>query len=117
MIVYNYDADLEVPDTCVRSSLLSWVEMSWTFATPLANPKSPLQQSYIESDRQQGKCMWLNYNNHEFTTRLKVAAHQMMAVTQQDQLDWNNGCSKLCRSDPVLIIVFIKQISTWSTIF
>ena len=26
MIVYNYDADLEVSDTCVRSSLLSWVE-------------------------------------------------------------------------------------------
>ena len=25
MIVYNYDADLEVSDTCVRSSLLSWV--------------------------------------------------------------------------------------------
>ena len=24
MIVYNYDADLEVSDTCVRSSLLSW---------------------------------------------------------------------------------------------
>jgi len=23
MIVYNYDADLEVSDTCVRSSLLS----------------------------------------------------------------------------------------------
>ena len=29
MIVYNYDADLEVSDTCVRSSLLSWVELSW----------------------------------------------------------------------------------------
>jgi len=28
MIVYNYDADLEVSDTCVRSSLLSWVELS-----------------------------------------------------------------------------------------
>jgi len=28
-IVYNYDADLEVSDTCVRSSLLSWVELSW----------------------------------------------------------------------------------------
>jgi len=27
MIVYNYDADLEVSDTCVRSSLLSWVEL------------------------------------------------------------------------------------------
>jgi len=26
MIVHNYDADLEVSDTCVRSSLLSWVE-------------------------------------------------------------------------------------------
>jgi len=26
MIVYNYDADLEVSHTCVRSSLLSWVE-------------------------------------------------------------------------------------------
>ena len=26
MIVYNYDADLEVSDTCVRSSLLSWVD-------------------------------------------------------------------------------------------
>ena len=26
MIVYNYDADLEVSDTCVRSSLLSSVE-------------------------------------------------------------------------------------------
>ena len=25
LIVYNYDADLEVSDTCVRSSLLSWV--------------------------------------------------------------------------------------------
>ena len=25
MIVYNYDPDLEVSDTCVRSSLLSWV--------------------------------------------------------------------------------------------
>jgi len=24
MIVYNYDADLEVSDTCVRNSLLSW---------------------------------------------------------------------------------------------
>jgi len=24
MIVYNYDADLEVSDTCVRSSLLSF---------------------------------------------------------------------------------------------
>ena len=30
MIVYNYDADLEVSDTCVRSSLLSWVELSCT---------------------------------------------------------------------------------------
>jgi len=30
MIVYNYDADLEVSDTCVRSSLLSWVELSMT---------------------------------------------------------------------------------------
>jgi len=29
MIVYNYDADLEVSDTCVRSSLLSWVELSF----------------------------------------------------------------------------------------
>jgi len=28
MIVYNYDVDLEVSDTCVRSSLLSWVELS-----------------------------------------------------------------------------------------
>jgi len=28
MIVYNYDADLEVSDTCVRSSLLSSVELS-----------------------------------------------------------------------------------------
>jgi len=28
MIVYNYDADLEVSDTCVRSSLLSWIGMS-----------------------------------------------------------------------------------------
>ena len=28
MIVYNYDADLEVSDTCVRSSLLSWVELT-----------------------------------------------------------------------------------------
>ena len=28
LIVYNYDADLEVSDTCVRSSLLSWVELS-----------------------------------------------------------------------------------------
>jgi len=28
MIVYNYDADLEVSDTCIRSSLLSWVELS-----------------------------------------------------------------------------------------
>ena len=28
-IVYNYDADLEVSDTCVRSFLLSWVELSW----------------------------------------------------------------------------------------
>ena len=27
--IYNYDADLEVSDTCVRSSLLSWVELSW----------------------------------------------------------------------------------------
>ena len=27
MIVYNYDADLEVSDTCIRSSLLSWVEL------------------------------------------------------------------------------------------
>ena len=27
MIVYNYDADLEVSDTCVRSSLLSRVEL------------------------------------------------------------------------------------------
>jgi len=26
MIVYNYDADLEVSDTCVRRSLLSSVE-------------------------------------------------------------------------------------------
>ena len=32
MIVYNYDADLEVSDTCVRSSLLSWVELSWRAA-------------------------------------------------------------------------------------
>jgi len=31
MIVYNYDADLEVSDTCVRSSLLSWVESSVTY--------------------------------------------------------------------------------------
>jgi len=29
MIAYNYDADLEVSDTCVRSSLLSWVELYW----------------------------------------------------------------------------------------
>ena len=29
MIVYNYDADLEVSDTCVRSSLLSWVAVWW----------------------------------------------------------------------------------------
>jgi len=29
MIGYNYDAELEVSDTCVRSSLLSWVELSW----------------------------------------------------------------------------------------
>jgi len=28
MIVYNYDADFEVSDTCVRSSLLSWVELT-----------------------------------------------------------------------------------------
>ena len=33
MIVYNYDADLEVSDTCVRSSLLSRVEL--VFALPL----------------------------------------------------------------------------------
>jgi len=32
MIVYNYDADLEVSDTCVRSSLLSWVELSSNFS-------------------------------------------------------------------------------------
>ena len=30
MIVYNYDADLEVSDTCVRSSLLSWVWVEYT---------------------------------------------------------------------------------------
>ena len=30
MIVYNYDADLEVSDTCVRSSLLICVELSRT---------------------------------------------------------------------------------------
>jgi len=30
MIVYNYDADLEVSDTWVRSSLLSWVEYDTT---------------------------------------------------------------------------------------
>ena len=28
MIVYNYDADLEVSDPCVRSSLFSWV-LAW----------------------------------------------------------------------------------------
>jgi len=26
MIVYNNNADLEVSDTCIRNSLLSWVE-------------------------------------------------------------------------------------------
>jgi len=31
MIVYNYDADLEVSDTCVRSSLLSWVSVRRAF--------------------------------------------------------------------------------------
>ena len=29
MIVYNDDAGLELSDSCVRSSLLSWVELSW----------------------------------------------------------------------------------------
>ena len=33
MIVYNYDADLEVSDTCFRSSLLSWVELSYRTKT------------------------------------------------------------------------------------
>ena len=33
MIVFNYDADLEVSDTCVRSSLLSWVESILTAPT------------------------------------------------------------------------------------
>ena len=35
MIVFNYDADLEVSDTCVRNSLLSWVELSccWRWLT------------------------------------------------------------------------------------
>jgi len=31
MIVYNYDADLEVSDTCVRNSLLSWVSQKLYF--------------------------------------------------------------------------------------
>jgi len=33
MIVYNYDADLEVSDTCVCNSLLSWVHLLITVPT------------------------------------------------------------------------------------
>jgi len=32
MTVYNYDADLEVSDTCVRGSLLSLVELAKLWA-------------------------------------------------------------------------------------
>ena len=38
MIVYNYDADLEVSDTCVRSSLLSWVWVELRIVTASSPP-------------------------------------------------------------------------------
>jgi len=45
MIVYNYDADLEVSDTCVRSSLLSWVELSGIY---LYGQNFNINKTYIQ---------------------------------------------------------------------
>ena len=44
MIVYNYDADLEVSVTCVRSSLLSWVKYLFIYRVGVARSLFAWQQ-------------------------------------------------------------------------
>ena len=41
MIVYNYDADLEVSDTCVRSSLLSYENVTCVWYVDAGIEDSP----------------------------------------------------------------------------
>jgi len=55
MIVYNYDADLEVSDTCVRSSLLSWVELSWRDI--LQNENADSLGAMEQNSSQNGDCL------------------------------------------------------------
>ena len=50
MVVYNYDADLEVSDTCVRSSLLSWVELRSDIGAITNNMASFIERFLFKND-------------------------------------------------------------------
>jgi len=47
MIVYNNDADFEVSDTCVRNSLLSWVELRYIDMLLKFNEKAKKRYMYV----------------------------------------------------------------------
>jgi len=51
MILYNYDADLEVSDTCVRSFLLSWVDRSTVSRRAHDNVKKGKGSPYSITER------------------------------------------------------------------
>jgi len=90
MIVYNYDADLEVSDTCVRSSLLSWVDR-------LSNkPFHPLQRRFtpLQCWSQTPVRVWLGNNAgmlmHRicWTMRSFTFLHALALATRQACCLW-----------------------------
>ena len=77
MIVYNYDADLEVSDTCVRSSLLScWVELSINSTFQCSH--YPVTASRFNCNLRSGQC-W-RFSTREFHI-IHVARHSQISNT------------------------------------
>ena len=78
MIVYNYDADLEVSDTCVRSSLSSWVyiynwyELNKSSVNWLQQTESFLAVILITSFSSLVNILITNVVTSEFLSRLRT---------------------------------------------